>query len=479
MPGRHHQYKCRHCGYEGRKSRAMWHVVKEHMDPQDAPFRCSSCSFRAQTYTETYKHVQEVHPQGEVHANPNPYVATFQHTHPEEWDLKVVEAEVKVDVAEPARPVIPSTSVPVALAQPTYCQEPTVRETVASVKTQIITANVTLGQVKAKTSDVSAATSRIEGKVNDVARSLRHQDIRIIQDATVTIQESARRSMEAAEKFASAVDSFKTGIFPLVQALIDGQKALAVQLQKQGEVIQSLVQKPIAQATTTRPAAPSILATGDWYGRQEFEEAWNSTANVPNQKTAKRPIVCDTLFKEPAAKRPHVEPNPAIRSAPIQQRIFNKRRFQMREMPKVTPISEEELARRKLAREKRHQEQEARAKQGKPPRNPKPTPKPVRRAILLEDKENETPKTKEPKTPVKVISEATKKTDVAVCADVTNEVTKEVLVEPTKDVPVQDTLKEPLPVLKQSDGYGLDDSSSDSGSESDSDTENEDNWKRQ
>ena len=188
MPGRHHQYKCRHCGYEGRKSRAMWHVVKEHMDPQDAPFPCSSCSFRGQTYTETYKHVQEVHPQGEVHANPNPYVATFQHTHPEEWDLKVVEAEVKVDVAEPARPVIPSTSVPVALAQPTYCQEPTVRET-ASGKTQIITANVTLGQVKAKTSDVSAATNRIEGKANDVARSLRHQDIRIIQDATVTIQE--------------------------------------------------------------------------------------------------------------------------------------------------------------------------------------------------------------------------------------------------------------------------------------------------
>ena len=73
------------------------------MDPQDVPFRCSSCSFRAQTYTETYKHVQEVHPQGEVHANPNPYVATFQHTHPEEWDLKVVEAEVNYSSKSPLK----------------------------------------------------------------------------------------------------------------------------------------------------------------------------------------------------------------------------------------------------------------------------------------------------------------------------------------------------------------------------------------
>ena len=152
MPGCHYQYKCRYCGYEGCKSRAMWHVVKEHMDPQDASFQCSSCSFRAHNYTDTYKHVQEVHPEGEVHVNPSPYVATLQHTHLEGWNLKAVEVAAKVDVAGPAQPVIQPTSV-LVLGQSTYChsQEPTLRETVASVKTQIITANVTFGQVKATT----------------------------------------------------------------------------------------------------------------------------------------------------------------------------------------------------------------------------------------------------------------------------------------------------------------------------------------
>ena len=100
--------------------------------------------------------------------------------------------------------------------------------------------------------------------------------------------------MEVAEKFASAVDSFKTGIFPFFQALIDSQKALAVQLQKQSEVIQRLIQKPIAQAMTTKRGTPSISATGDWYGRKEFEEARNSTANVPTHNTTNRPIARDS-----------------------------------------------------------------------------------------------------------------------------------------------------------------------------------------
>ena len=94
-------------------------------------------------------------------------------------------------------------------------------------------------------------------------------------------------------------------IFPFFQALIDSQKALAVQLQKQSEMIRRLVQKPIAQAMTTKRGTPSISATGDWYGQKEFEEARNSTANVPTHNTTKRPIAGDTLFKEPATKRPY------------------------------------------------------------------------------------------------------------------------------------------------------------------------------
>ena len=97
----------------------------------------------------------------------------------------------------------------------------------------------------------------------------------------------------------------------------------------------------------------------------------------------------------------------------------------------------------------------------------------------MENKENQTPKTKDQKTHIRVITEATKTTDVNVCADVTNYVTKtaEAVVEPIKDVVVEDIHKTPL--LKQSDAYGLD-SSSDSESESylDSDTENEDRWKK-
>ena len=122
MPGHHHLYRFRHCGYEARKSRAVWHVIKDHREPQDAPFSCSLCPFRSQMYGDAHKYVTGVHTDAKVHANPQPYSPKIHHESPDDWDLKWVEPEPNV-ISSMSAPILPTCSLPsvVSPVQCTHC----------------------------------------------------------------------------------------------------------------------------------------------------------------------------------------------------------------------------------------------------------------------------------------------------------------------------------------------------------------------
>ena len=147
-------------------------------------------------YRDAHKHVTGVHTEAEVHA----YSSKFHHDSPDDWDLKWVDQEPKPVPAESTCDIIPSMSAPIlhtcslpSVVSPNIWNVPTVRQTITSVKTQVVTANVTLGQVKSKPSDVMATTTQIEGKVNAIDRRIQNQDVRIVQESAVTIKEAATR----------------------------------------------------------------------------------------------------------------------------------------------------------------------------------------------------------------------------------------------------------------------------------------------
>ena len=494
MPGRHHLYRCRHCGYEARKSRAVWHVIKDHREPQDAPFSCSRCPFRSQMYGDAHKHVTGVHTDAEVHANPQPYSPKFHHESPDDWDLKWVEPEPKSVPAEATCDVIPSMSAPIlptyslpSVVSPDIWNVPTVRETITSVKTQVVTANVTLGQVKSKASDVMAATTRIEGKVNAIDRRIQNQDVPIVQEAAVTIKDAATRTMEAADKFSSAVDSFKAGMFPLIQALIDGQKSVAIQLQQQQEAFMKFMRTSAATPNvTSAPSShtgsafkepPTAPVTKHMYGQREFDQAWES-AREASSHGIKRPSEDPDLFTSAPKRR---DPVPA-RSAPLQHRVFNNRRYQIREMPKVVPISAEELARRKAARERRHEEKEqeerAKAKSSPAQRGSKCKP---RRAIMIdpmqEDKENR----KQPRL-TKQTPDVPKEDNAETGEPQKKTVERDTDTDQQEQGPTQGTEQNTVALACTLFGNGLDSDGDSGSSDSDSDEDeaptNSSNWKR-
>ena len=305
---RHKNVKCSRCPFKGRLQRGMVHFIKTHTPLQQVPFLCSVCQHRGDSFMDVKKHAQLKHRgvECEVIMSSSPYVPTLSSTCPEAPDLIVQdqreefteEGQQKSDINVPTasatstftereplpkirrltnqqteetkshdsqgvlRQALEATST--ALAAST--DNSVIRDTLTCIKTQVVTANLNITQVKAKVASLEASTRRIDSQLPTLAEQIQQQvDLR---GPASSLSQSAERIKTATEHLATSVEGFKDGLFGLVQTLVAEQKVLARQMATQATAFQELV-KTVTQATST-----SVLPSPQFYDQGAFDTMW-------------------------------------------------------------------------------------------------------------------------------------------------------------------------------------------------------------
>ena len=234
----------------------------------------------------------------QVVVSPSPYVVRLSTTNPQDPDLIILKnqgnhgthsavesSEIEENRSEACEISVTSTPEPPAedrtsdqqvlqqalsatvSALAASTDGAAIRETISSIKGQVIATNLNVNQVKAKVSSLDAANRRMDNQLSSLVPKLMEQvDLR---GPAFTISQAADRIRSAAGSLETSVEGFRDGLFNLVQALINEQKIMTTQMNAQAQAFKEVIQSLTASCTLSNERNKEIM---EWREKRQREE---------------------------------------------------------------------------------------------------------------------------------------------------------------------------------------------------------------